>query len=315
VVIVSDGSTDRTAAIVGSCGDPRVSLVETGEHVGKIPAITRALDGIDGDVVVFSDANSRLVPGALRALLDWFGDPDIGGVCGALAISRGRSGWLGSAERWYWRYDNALKQAESRLGGAVSAQGSLHAVRRALIGRIPESVADDFFLSTQVVVAGRRLVFEPRAIAVEAVSHSTRGEFFRRVRSTERGWRGLLARWPLLDPRRTGFYAVQLLFHKVLRRMMPLLLAAILALSALLAADGWVYATALVVQVGLYGLALLALLWPGARRVPGASMAFFFVETQIAMAWGLVRVALGKHSRGWKPARDPWRPAADSHSR
>ena len=87
--------------------------------------------------------------------------------------------------------------------------------------------------------------------------------------------------------------------------MTPLLLAAVLVLSALLAADGWVYAAALAAQLGLCGLALLALFWPGGRRVPGASMAFFFVETQVAMAWGMARVALGRHSRGWKPARDP----------
>jgi cellulose synthase/poly-beta-1,6-N-acetylglucosamine synthase-like glycosyltransferase len=308
VVVVSDGSTDRTAEIVRAYGDARVSLVEIREHVGKIPAIKRALDGIGGDVVIFSDANSRLAPGALRSLLNWFGDPDVGGVCGALVISQRRSGWLGSAERWYWRYDNALKLAESQLGGAVSAQGSLYAVRRSLVGNIPESVADDFFISTQAVVAGQRLVFEPHAVAVEAVSRGTRDEFFRRVRSTERGWRGLLMRWRLLNPGRTGLYALQLLFHKVLRRMVPLMLAGILLLSILLADEHWVYALALFAQLGLYALSALVPLWAGVRRVPGASMAFFFVETQIAMAWGLARVALGQHSRSWKPARDGLKP-------
>lgn len=304
VVVASDGSSDRTAEIVRSFGDPRVSLVEIREHVGKIPAMKRALERIDGDVLVFSDANSKLVPGALNALLAWFADPEVGGVCGAPDICKRDSGWLGSAEQWYWRYDNRLKQAESRLGGAVSAQGSLYAVRRALVGSIPETVSDDFFISTQAVAAGQWLVFEPDAIAVEAVSNNTRNEFFRRVRSTERGWRGLLMRRSLLNPWRTGFYAIELLFHKVLRRMTPMMLVTMLPLSMLLADDHWIFAAALLPQVVLYGLAILALLWPDARRIPGASMAFFFVKTQIAMAWGVARVALGKHSRHWKPARD-----------
>ncbi len=310
VVVASDGSVDRTADIVRSFSDPRVCLVDVREHVGKIPAMNRALEQIDCDVVVFSDANSELVPGALNALLAWFADPEVGGVCGAPSICMRGSGWLGWAERWYWRYDNRLKQAESRLGGAVSAQGSLYAVRRALIGSVPDTVSDDFFISTQAVAAGQRLAFEPDAVAVEAVSNNTRNEFFRRVRSTERGWRGLLMRRNLLNPWRTGFYAIQLLVHKVLRRMMPVMLAIMLPISIMLAGDHWIFAAALLAQVVLYGLAIIALLWPTARRMPGASIAFFFVETQIAMAWGLARVALGKHSRHWKPARDATASAA-----
>lgn len=304
VVVVSDGSSDRTAEIARGWDDPRVTVVEIQQHVGKIPALNHALQDIAGDVVIFSDANSQFAPGALLALLAGFGDPAIGGVCGALAISRRRSGWLGLAERLYWRYDNALKRAESRLGGAVSAQGSLYAIRRHLLTDVPPSVADDFYISTAVVAQGKRLLFEPAAVTSEAVSGNTRGEFGRRVRSTERGWRALLSRRHMLNPRRTGFYAIQLLFHKVLRRMTPLLLALILLSSMALAPQHWIYATALLLQVGFYGIAAGAALSPWARRLPGASLAFFFVGTQVAMALGLARVALGLHSRGWKPVRD-----------
>ncbi len=304
VVVVSDGSTDRTADLARGCDDPRISVVEIRQHVGKIPALHHALQDIGGDVVIFSDANSQFAPGALRALLDAFGDPEIGGVCGALAISRRRSGWLGLAEQMYWRYDNALKRAESRLGGAVSAQGSLYAVRRHLLMEVPPSVADDFYISTAVVAQGQRLLFEPAAVTFEAVSNNTRGEFGRRVRSTERGWRALLSRRQLLNPWRTGFYAIQLLFHKALRRMTPLLLAAILLLSIPLAQQHWVYAAILLLQATFYGIAAGAALWPRVRRLPGASLAFFFVGTQVAMGIGLARVALRMHSRGWKPVRD-----------
>lgn len=303
VVVVSDGSSDRTAEIVRAYPDRRVSVIEIKEHVGKIAALNRALKDIGGDVVIFSDANSHMAPGALAALLNHFGDSAIGGVCGAPAVNRKRSGWLGVAEDLYWRYDNALKRAESALGGAVSAQGSLYAVRRALIPHVPLSVADDFFISTQVPAAGRRLAFEPSAVTVEVVSDQMRGEFRRRVRSTERGWRALLTRWRLLDPRRHGLYAVQLFFHKVLRRMVPLLLAVLFALSFPLADRQAIYAVALAGQLLVYGVALAALCFPVLRRAPGVTVAFFFVETQVAMAIGLARVALGIHSSRWTPVR------------
>jgi cellulose synthase/poly-beta-1,6-N-acetylglucosamine synthase-like glycosyltransferase len=304
IMVACDGCSDGTAEIVRTFGDPRVRLVELTEHGGKVAAMNRALASIGGDVVVFSDANSMLMPNALRALLRPFADPAVGGVCGAPAVVT-RSGWLGKAEHLYWCYDNALKQAEARLGGAVSATGSLYAMRRVLLtGAVPPSVADDFHISTQAVVAGLRLDFAPMAACLEEVSPQTKREFGRRVRSTERGWRGLLVMRRLLNPLRTGGYAVQLLFHKVLRRMVPLLLLLLLAASVALAGEHWVYAVALAGQSALYGVALAAALWPAARRLPGASLAFFFTETQVAMALGLARVALGLHSSRWTPVRD-----------
>lgn len=308
VCVASDGSTDRTAEIARSFHDPRVTVVEMHEHLGKIAALNRAIEQIGGDILVMSDANSQFAPGALRALLDRFADPRVGGVCGAPRVAVARSGWLGLAEHLYWAYDNALKLAESRLGGTTSAQGSLYAVRRALIGPVPLSVADDFFISTQVVAGGKRLVFEPRAVTVETVSHNMRGEFRRRIRSTERGWRGLLMRRELMNPLRHGAYGLQLFFHKVLRRFVPFLLLALFVVSALLAGRHWGYAAFFIAQLCFYALALAVATIPAARRIPGASLAFFFVETQLAMALGLVRVALGLHSRSWKPVRDD-RPA------
>lgn len=305
VVVVSDGSTDGTPDAARRLGDARVRVIEIVEHAGKIPALNRALGEIGGDVVIFSDANSHLAPGALRALLRRFADPGVGGVCGAPAVAKARSGWLGAAEHAYWRYDNALKQAESRLGGTVSATGSLYAVRRSVLtGPVPASVADDFYISTQVVAGGQRLDFAPEAICVEPVSGQTRREFGRRVRSTERGWRGLLMMRRLLNPARTGGYAIHLLFHKLLRRMMPFLLAGLLVVSALLAPLHPFYAAAFAGQAAFYGIALAALLWPPARRLPGATLAIFFVGAQVAMAIGLLRVAIGRHSGRWTPVRD-----------
>lgn len=303
VCVAADGCTDGTVAAVRAIGDGRVRLVEFADHGGKIAALNRALAGIGGDVVVFSDANSRLVPGALAALLAPFGDPRVGGVCGAPRVAVARSGWLGLAEQLYWAYDNALKRGEDALGGTVSAQGSLYAMRRALIGPIPLSVADDFYVSTTAPAAGLRLAFAPGAVAVEAVSGATRREFGRRVRSTERGWRGLLLRRALLNPFRHGAYAAQLLFHKFLRRLVPLMLATLLPLSAVLADQHWIYAGAFAGQAALYGAALAAALLPVLRRLPGIPVAFFFVGAQVAMALGLGRVALGLHSRSWKPVR------------
>jgi len=305
IVVVSDGSTDRTVEAARSVLSERVTVLRIRSHVGKVAALKQALCHITGDVVIFSDANSAFRPGALAALLRPFGDATVGGVCGAPAVRQTRRSWLARGERLYWLYDNRLKQAESALGGVVSAQGSLYAIRRALVPDIPPAVADDFFISTAVPAAGFRLAFAPDAISVEGVTANVRREFGRRTRSTERGWRALLMRRGLLNPLRTGPYAVHLLFHKVLRRMVPLLLIALFLVSALGASGSPILLAAFGVQVLGYSLAVLVPYSPALRRVPGMTVGFFFVETQAAMLLGLIRVARGGHaSDRWTPVRE-----------
>ena len=261
--------------------------------------------GIDADVVIFSDANSVPALGALRALLAPFAEPAVGGACGRPRPRGRRGGWIGRAEASFWIYDSALKRAESWLGGAVSAQGTLYALRRKLLPiTVPAGVADDLFFSLQAVDRGGRLVFVPEAVAVEEVTARTGDEFKRRVRSTERGWRGLMMMSHLLDPRRYGLYAIQLFSHKVLRRLVAFLLPVWLAVSLSLVGRGAVYDLAAVGQVVVYGLGLAALAFPAAARLPGAGAAGFFVMGHAAMALGILRVGAGRRTVRWAPVRD-----------
>jgi hypothetical protein len=69
----------------------------------------------------------------------------------------------------------------------VSATGALYAIRRSLFQKVPLGVTDDFFISTGVVAAGKRLVFEPDAVAFEATAGGSAAEFSRKVRIMTRG--------------------------------------------------------------------------------------------------------------------------------
>lgn len=303
ILVVSDGSTDGTAAAAARFADQGVQTIEIKEHVGKIAALNRAMVRITSDVVIFSDANSMIAKDAIVRMLRNFSAPGVGGVCGSIGVPRRKRGWLGQGEALYWRYDHALKVSESALSGAVSAQGSLYAIRRELLSPLPPAVADDLLNSLRVVAQGKRLVFEPEATVVEVVSESARSEFRRRARSTERGWRGLMLMSELLNPFKYGFYSVQLFSHKVLRRINPFLLVALAAVNLLTLSDGAVYVLSGGLQAAFYGLAFIGWL-AGGRATTLASVPFFFVLGHAAMALGLINVARGKKSDRWSPARD-----------
>lgn len=216
VIVASDGSSDDTVALASAHPlDPVVLDLPRG---GKAGALNAALALAKGDIVVFSDANSRLGPEALDVLLGPFADPEVGGVAGRQRYGDPSQAITGESE--YWAYEDRLKILESSTGSVVSATGALYGVRRDLIEEVPPDVTDDFFISTGVVAAGQRLVYEPRAVAWEDPSGSPGSEYRRKVRIITRGLTGVRRRRSLLNPIRHGHYALVLLVHKVLRRLM-----------------------------------------------------------------------------------------------
>lgn len=306
VVIVSDGSDDGTAAIARGIGDPRVTVLEPG-RLGKANALAHGLKRCTGDIVVFSDANAMLTPGTLPAMLRHYADPEVGGVCGEITVkdrSGGSATGIGGAESLFWRYDQALKHAESHLGGAISAQGSVYSLRRSLARPPAPGCTDDFVISVGAVAEGYRLVFEPGASTVETVTESVGSEMRRRIRSSERGWRSLMRNAGLMNPLRHGWYAWQLFSHKLMRRLNPLFLLVLLISNLALMDDGWLYLVTGLGQIAFYAAAVAGLALPRLRRIKPIALAAFFTLAHVALSIGILRCMTGRTSTLWTPARD-----------
>jgi cellulose synthase/poly-beta-1,6-N-acetylglucosamine synthase-like glycosyltransferase len=313
VVIASDGSDDGTDEIVREYAGRGVRLVSL-PRVGKAAALNAAVAEARGEILAFSDANSIYAHDALRALVGPFADPTVGGVAGDQRyLSRDGADAVASGEQRYWDLDRLLKASESRAGNVISATGAIYAVRRSLFRPVPPGVTDDFFTSTGVIAQGFRLVFAEDAVAYEPVAKKSEVEWGRKVRVMTRGLRAVVLRRQLLDPRRTGFYAPQLLTHKVLRRTMVFPLAAVAATSPLLWRRGRVYRAATLAQAAFYGLGASGLLLrgtPAGRRKVLVLPAFFcFVNAaSVRAVWNVLR----RHQIDrWEPQRPS--PAADEH--
>jgi cellulose synthase/poly-beta-1,6-N-acetylglucosamine synthase-like glycosyltransferase len=307
VIVASDGSDDGTEEVVRRYEDRGVRLVAL-PRVGKAAALNRAIAVATGEVLVFTDANSALEPDAVTALVRPFADPTVGGVAGDQRYRRrGDEAAVTGGERRYWDFDRLLKVAESRAGNAISATGALYAVRRELVGEVPEGVTDDFATSTGVIAAGARLVFAPDAVAWEPVAASGEVEFGRKVRVMTRGLRGVLVRRELLDVRRHGFYAVQLVSHKVLRRLMVVPLAVLAVASPALWRRGRLYRLATVGQVLFYGAGAAGLLAgsSGRRRGRGRLLAIpaFFCLVNAASVKACWNLVTGRRIDRWEPQR------------
>ncbi len=313
VIVASDGSNDGTNEIVRGYAEQNVRLLALPRQ-GKAPALDAGVAAAQGDILVFSDANSMYHPQSLRALARPFADPEVGGVAGnQVYIAEPGEGLTGDGEQSYWSFDRKLKQSQSASGNAISATGAIYAIRRSLFRGVPVGVTDDFAVSTDVIAQGYRLVFAPDAIAYEPVASTGGIEFGRKVRVITRGLRGvLIVRRELLNPLRFGFYAFQLLSHKVLRRLVAFPLLLLLLLSPLLWNAGLVYQLATVLQLAFYGCALLGMLLRNQRigRAKILTIPFFFCMVNVASMIAAINLIRGHRIDFWEPQRPAGAPPA-----
>lgn len=305
IVIASDGSTDRTEEIVREFARPNVRVVRV-PRGGKGQALNAGVAEARGELLVFSDANTEFRHDSLRALVRPFADPRVGGVAGNQRYLRGGERSLSAdGECWYWDWDTLQKDQQSRAGSATSATGAIYAIRATCFDPVPLDVMDDFYISTGVIARGLRLVFAADALAFEPVTTRDGIEFRRKVRVATQGLHGVWVRRELANPLRHGWYAIQLLTHKIARRLLVFPLLAMVVSACVLARHGGFYP---LVVAGALAIMLLAACGHVLRRTRlGRAKLFtlphFFCMTQFAMILATMRTFCGHGLRHWEPER------------
>jgi poly-beta-1,6-N-acetyl-D-glucosamine synthase len=287
IVVVSDGSTDRTDAILREhAQDQRVHVVMNQLSRGKASGLNDAISLATGDVVVFTDARQKIESGAVRLLMENFADPQVGCASGALMLGDPESGEAGKGMGLYWRIEKKIRELESESGSVVGATGALYAVRRNLLVPVPEgTILDDVYIPMHVARQEKRVIFDGRARAWDSPNLGSGLEFSRKVRTLGGNYQ-LVQLAPWLITSRNPLLG-RLVSHKLLRLPVPFALTAMLIASLWL--NGVVYRVALVLQLAFYTLGLLALARlpkPGIiGRAADAAATFLVLNTAAVVAF------------------------------
>jgi cellulose synthase/poly-beta-1,6-N-acetylglucosamine synthase-like glycosyltransferase len=303
VIVTSDASSDSTDEIVRSYERAGVRLLRIEGRQGKTACQNAAAAVASGDILIFTDATTRLHPDALRNLTAWFADPDIGCVAGRLVYQSSYENATGQGNEGYWDYEIKLRRAESALGSLIGVSGCLYAVRRSAYRSIDPRLISDFVISMKMREQSLRTVLAPDALCFEdTLSHSAH-ELSMRVRVAIRSINALFSERKLLNPFQFGLFAWQLWLHKVQRYASPFMWLIALVTNIILSGESG-YAVLLVGQIALIvlgttGFALqsrhsqLGLLW----------RPYYFLLTNIASLVAALRYARGDRMVTWKPMR------------
>ncbi len=305
ILVASDGSTDRTDEIVREFVDRGVKLFHQAGRKGKTYTQNKAVEIASGEIVLFSDATTYYRADVLRELLPNFADETIGCVAGKLIYVDETNSDLSKGVQGYWNYETFIKEHESKICSLIGASGCLYAVRKSAYQEMYPEACSDFLICTIIYQQGLRSVFEPGAICSEETNKESRKEMKMRVRVISQTLNDLWRNRDMMNPLSNGFFAFELISHKLLRYLVPIFLILILVASFILARISGAFLLLFLIQAGFYAIAIFALLLERKGFKAGfLSIPLYFVIANLASVLGFYKFLKGERYTNWEPIRD-----------
>ena len=259
MVIVSDGSTDGTAELLGRQRQPALKTIILKEQGGKAVAVNAGVAEASGEVILFVDIRPEIAPGAILQLVGNFADPKVGCVAGEFILRQeGHDATSEAVGGLYWRYEQWIRKCEAIFDSPVGVYGGFYAIRRELFVAQPAGlILDDMFEPLSIIRQGYRSVLDSRACVFDTWPKKVEGEFHRKVRTLAGNFQLLrVAPWTLSLQNRVMF---QLISHKVMRLIVPYMFVVLLVLALVLSAVSPFYLAFAVAQILGWAVAIAGL--------------------------------------------------------
>ena len=301
IIVISDESDDETDQIVQKIAaeNPRVALVRQTPRQGKTAGLNLAMQQAQGDIIVFSDANSHYEQNAIANLVACFSDPQVGYVTGKMVYANSDGSLVGDGCSAYMKYENHMRALETQVASVVGVDGGIDAIRKELYQPMNADQLPDFVLPLKVVTQGKRVIYCESALLNEESLSNSQSEFRMRVRVSLRAYWAMNDMKHLFNPFTYGLFALQITSHKLLRYIafIPLLLAFV--------SNGFIthnafYALTFLIQIIFYGSAAFVSLNDGTKN-RWLGLANYFCLINIASAMAFVKFLKGEKIVLWKP--------------
>ncbi len=305
ILVASDGSTDRTDEIIKSFSEQNIKLFRQEGRKGKTFTQNKAVEETWGEIILFSDATTMYRADVLREILPNFADQTVGCVAGKLIYVDESASSVGSGAKSYWNYETFLKTSESRACSLIGASGCLYAVRKSAYREMYAEACSDFLICTILYRQNLRSVFEPNAVCTEETNRHAGNELKMRVRVISQTFTDLWRNRDMLNPLKSGFYAVELLSHKLMRYAVPFFLFLMFISTAFLAATSTLFFIILAAQIIFYLFGLIG--WIIEKRGVSPiifSMPLYFVLANLASIVGFYKFLRGEKYTRWEPIRE-----------
>jgi len=300
IIVTSDGSVDKTNKIVAGFRNKGIELLTLKERKGKENSQKEAVKLARGEILVFTDVATRLLPGGLKEIVYNFADPTVGCVSSVDKLI-GRDGQP-SGEGTYVKYEMWLRKLETEVNSLVGLSKSFFAARKEVCRDFSSEMQSDFRTVFNSIKLGLRAVSDPDSIGYYHDISDGKKEFDRKVRTVLRGLTVFFQNTDLLNFYKYGLFSYQLISHKLLRWLVPGFLIIAFISNLFLASVSIWYAIIFTCQTGFYGLAAFGRSQAAKFENPLIKVPTYFVtvNTAIMIAWW--RFLNGQRIAMWTPS-------------
>ena len=301
VILILDKCTDGTKEIALKFINKGLKIIEQKVHSGKMAALNKGVSQAHGVILIFTDANTIFKENAIKKLVRYFKDSKIGGVCGKLIYKDKMNENSFKGEGIYWKYENFIKQLESKVNSLVTANGSIYAIRKTLFSAIDEDLADDLVMPIKIAADKKRFIYEPDAIAWEKPPQKAEEEFHRRVRIINQGFKATFKLAKCIV-NAGSLFVFEFLFHKLLRWLVPLFLILVF-ISNIFLLHLKLYVVFFMIQLIFYIMALLGyVFYIKDKKSKIYYLPFYFCLLNMAALYGLIQFLLRVQTKTWEKA-------------
>ena len=307
VIFITDGSTDQTADKIR--GFDEVMLLHQDTRGGKMAAIKRAIPFIEGEITIFTDANTFLNGDAILELVKHYQNSKVGAVAGEKRILVEETADASSAgEGFYWKYESLLKKWDYILYSNVGAAGELFSIRTALYEPVEsDTIIDDHMIAMRIAEKGYIIAYEPNAYAMETASADVKEELKRKIRIAAGGIQSILRLKKAANPFHYPLFTFQYISHRVLRwTITPFLLILVFILNGVIAlqTNAVFYQLLFVLQVLFYLLSIVGLYFESKNiRVKALFIPYYFCVMNYAVLAGIIRYYKKNQSAAWEKSK------------
>jgi cellulose synthase/poly-beta-1,6-N-acetylglucosamine synthase-like glycosyltransferase len=296
VIIVSDGSDDRSNEILSGATDEQIRTILLPSRKGKANALNVGVAQATNDILIFSDAATLFAPDSIQKLVRHFSGPKVGVVCGLLKFKATAESQ--QTEGIYWKYETIIRLMEARFGATLTASGAIYALRRQCFQPISaETVIEDFVVPMRARQLGYSVIFDPEATGIEYAAPSVSGEFTRRVRLAVGSFRAM---GELIRVRMNFMTRLAFISHKLLRWLVPFFLIALLLSNAFLV-KSVPYRVGFLTQSLFYLWAVVGYMFrEQMKRIRFGLLGYFWLAMNVAFLVGFWKYLFGRQDSAWK---------------
>lgn len=304
IIIASDNSSDNTNDIVKNFirnnKDQNIILYEVNERKGKTNAQNEAVRVSNGEIIIFSDANSILKEDSLKELVKFMSDETVAYVSGRLIYTNEEVSNTSNAEASYWNYDLFMREVESKFGSITAGNGAIYAIRKLDYVEFDPIKCHDSAMPIESVLMGKKAVYNKEAIAYEKAGETSKDEFNRKVRMARYILNVHFERLDKYNFFKYGWFSYFYFCHRHLRNSLFLLHISLFISSIFIMNENPMFMIIGIGQVLFYSIAIVYRLLKLNNKL--MYIPYYYTLTIYAQLVGAFRQITGRAKPFWEKA-------------